>query len=398
MSGGGEDEGMMEELDPTEALLALTCVHPELGIATLEQKIALALDIASERVSVMELEDGHALFIIVCPEEDTGAGGSIGAKEEAAALGVYTQKLNAVIEAGGAVAWLGAAAKCTVAEMEEDVLVEEQEALNMWREIRGSRTSHLAAVTSPDGVFVIPTHDSGPCSPAQGFVSCTHVQLKRDPLLLELDNVLRVDVSQLGAVSWTEPVVITGCLAADHLTLDTLMHRFGDAEVRTGNRNTLVENGFNNSKPMALRDAMEPGVCIGEDPECSCVVFSPVKELPDLLRQELELLTGAFPCEHLSQGREPVKKKFTLCLGTEGFGIGFHRHNAAMFMLVAGRKKWYMGPQSTEDDTPTHPDFYTTKSSHKCIQQPGEVLYVPDQWYHEIFNFEHTRGIQALPE
>ena len=234
-----------------------------------------------------------------------------------------------------------------------------------------------------------------------GFVSCTHEQLKRDPLLLEQDNVARVDMSQLGAVSWTEPVIITGCLAAvphDHLTLEMLMEKFGDAEVRTGNRNTLVENGFNNSKPMALRDAMELGVCIGEDPECSRVVFSPVKELPDLLRQDLESLTGAFPCEHVSQGREPVIKKFTLCLGNEGFGIGFHRHSAAMFMLVAGRKKWYMGPQSTEDDTPTHPAFYTTKSSHKCIQQPGEVLYVPDQWYHEIFNLEHTRGIQALPD
>ena len=123
-----------------------------------------------------------------------------------------------------------------------------------------------------------------------------------------------------------------------------------------------------------------------------------MKELPDLLRQELELLTGAFPCEHLSQGREPVNRKFTMCLGAEGFGIGFRRHNAAMFMLVAGRQKWYMGAQSIGDDTRTHPDFYTTNSSHKCIQQPGEVLYVPDQWYHEIFNLEHTRGIQVLPE
>ena len=33
-----------------------------------------------------------------------------------------------------------------------------------------------------------------------------------------------------------------------------LVARFGDAEVRTGNRNTLIDNGFANSKPMALRD------------------------------------------------------------------------------------------------------------------------------------------------
>lgn len=208
-----EESVLEEELDQREVLLALTCILPELGIEGLEEQIALALGIAPERVSVMEVEDGNALFI-VCPEDNDDAGGSIGATEEAVTLSFYTQKLNALIETGLCSAWLGAAAKCTVAEMEEDVLVEEEEALNMWREIPGTRTSHLAAVPSPDGKYVIPTHDSAPFAPGQGFVSCTQAQLKRDPLLLELDNVLRVDVSHLGAVSWTEPVVITGCLAA----------------------------------------------------------------------------------------------------------------------------------------------------------------------------------------
>ena len=34
--------------------------------------------------------------------------------------------------------------------------------------------------------------------------------------------------------------------------------------------------------------------------------------------------------------------KFTLTLASEGFGIGMHKHNAAMFMLLLGEKKWYM--------------------------------------------------------
>jgi hypothetical protein len=262
------------------------------------------------------------------------------------------------------------------------------------------------------------------------------MQLKRDPHLLELDNVRRVHASELGAVSWTEPVIITGCSSSRSLcaaaaaaagkpssevpldgsqqdaatTCSTYLFEqarlaevYGGAEVRTGNRNTLVENGFVNSRPMALREALgkEPergGGGGGGDPECSRIVFSPVKELPQGFRLECEDLAAAFPCEHAAQGKEPkVSKKFTLCLGAEGFGIGFHSHNAAMFLLVVGRKKWYIGPKATEDDTPTHPGFYTTKSSHKCIQHPGEVLYVPDQWYHEIFNLEYTAGIQALP-
>ena len=122
-------------------------------------------------------------------------------------------------------------------------------------------------------------------------------------------------------------------------------------------------------------------------------MFSPVRELPAELQAHLLPLTSAFPP---SGGGD---KKFTLTLAREGFGIGFHKHNAAMFMLVVGRKKWYMGPERVEDDAPTHPGFYTTKSSHKCIQQPGECLHVPTNWYHEIFNLDpYTAGIQALPD
>jgi len=396
MEMAGEDE---DDLYPTEALLAITGVHTELDLQTLEVKISLALDLASGRVSVMEVEDGRVLFVVYPEEplmEKADQGGVIAAEEVA-------QKINHFIKcARGEVQWLAAEAKCTVVtEMEEEVLIDEEDALNMWREMPESfRTSHLIAVPSPDGVLIMPTHEASAVAP-EGFVSPTHSQLQRDPSLLELDNVLRVDTSQLGTVSWLEPVIITGTAAPldDRLTLAELVGRFGDADVRSGNRNTLVENGFVNSKPMKLREAMAPagGSPSMRDPECSRIVFSPVKELSELFRQDLASLIAAFPCEHASQGREQESKQFTLCLGNEGFGIGFHRHSSAMFLLVVGRKKWYMGPQATEDDTPTHPGFYTNKSSHKCIQHPGEVLYVPDQWYHEIFNLEYTAGIQALP-
>jgi len=91
--------------------------------------------------------------------------------------------------------------------------------------------------------------------------------------------------------------------------------------------------------------------------------------------------------------------KYTLTLASEGFGIGMHKHKAAIFMLLIGRKKWYMASSDDlrDDDNNTHPAFYQTKSSHKCLQTAGEVLYVPELWYHEIFNLSYTAGIQALP-
>ena len=158
---------------------------------------------------------------------------------------------------------------------------------------------HIDAVTSPDSVFVIPTHDSAPFSPAPEFASCIHAQLKHDPLLVELDNALHVDMTQLRAVSWTELVVITGCLAAvplddHHLTPVTLMNRFGDAEVRTGNRSTLVENGFTDSKLMALCNAMEPeGYWQGSRTQPRCL--QPCERAAGLVASRTRVAHGRLP-------------------------------------------------------------------------------------------------------
>jgi hypothetical protein len=164
--------------------------------------------------------------------------------------------------------------------------------------------------------------------------------------------------------------------------------------VRTGNRETLIDNGFTNSKPMRLSEAFAvPG---RHFEECGRIVFSPVRELPDVFVNELRQFTDCFP--------RPATvfdaMKYTLTLASEGFGIGMHKHNAAMFMLLIGEKKWYMTPGGVlAGDSDTHPGFYREKSSHKCIQRRGDILFVPHDWYHEIFNLaEYTAGIQALPQ
>jgi len=369
---------------------------------------ALALP-DGERLSVVELAEGEAMLCIYGDDDDSASSAA------APAAAVAAQLVALAAAPGGLGGALGTVELVDADAEEEEELVDEAEALRLWRaEGLADRTAHLAPVPGPDGRLVMPTHAAVAAAAASepsastagdGWVSATRAHLQRDPALLTLDNVRRVDVSELRSVSWTEPVMITGVAAGPGLldggalTLPQLVARFGDAEVRTGNRNTFVESGISNSLPMALREAMAENVTVGGDRECSRMVFSPVQELPPPFQQHLEPLTAAFPCEHEAQGRARIQKKFTLCLANEGFGIGFHNHAAAMFLLVVGRKKWYMGPPATEQNTPTHPGFYCEKSSHKCIQAAGELLYVPDLWFHEIFNLErYTAGIQALPE
>jgi len=382
-------------------VLTLTKVRTELGAFALEQHIADALSLPQSKVTVMIDEEGCAATIVAYPAYKD----DISSDAESIAT-----RLNDAIRRGDAGAWAACArgAMCEVADDEESVFIEEEEALDMWREMsEEARTGHLGNVPNPDGVMIRPTHRSQKLPTMttmdNNCSSPTESQLRRDPTLLEYDNVKRVDVAQIYDTSWEEPFVITNAISDEilengrMLNKDRLATAWGEVEVRTGNRETLIDNGITNSKPMSLSDALAvpqsggDGYSLG----CGCIVFSPVKELPNDFANELKSFTDSFP----GNDTEWSMKKFTLTLASEGFGIGMHKHKAAMFMLLIGRKKWYMSSsENLESGQTTHPAFYGEKSSHKCIQKPGEILFVPNEWYHEIFNLEYTGGIQALPE
>jgi len=427
-------------------LLTLTGVRrpDKVNNELLEEQIASALRVAAERISVVDISENG--------EPDMHTGGSTNVmfavfphsnpslqKDTAPQL---ARKMNEYIQTDDeAREWLVPtgttdAPHCSVAELEEAVEIDEDEAFRIWHDLPDeSRTAHLALVPSPDGAMIRPRHlylddapagdsDANICADAKYHAfSAVEEQLSRDPSLLEFDNVRRIHISQLEESEqqssqddlWNEPLIISGCCTSEvdeHslLTKETLTQEFASVEVRTGNRNTLIENGFDNSMPMHLGPAIdEHETNSTTQQECCRIVFSPVKELPKDFRTRLRSILAMFPPfpttksknDGNSNGNHAVKQKYTLCIaGREGFGIGFHKHNAALFLLMVGRKKWYIAdsPPLDASTEPTHPGFYTTKSSHKCIQQPGEVLYVPDQWYHEIFNLEYTAGIQALPD
>ena len=350
MAAGDDDE--------EEALLSLSGYSTTNG---LEKEIAQTLGLTSDQVTIVEVQgDDHVLFLV------------LGMK-----VGHIIERLNKNT------AWT-----CDRAEMEEEVIIDEEEAYEIWQNMQEeSRTSHLSAVPSPDGELVQPSHTSNTETDQDSIQG----QLRRDPLLLKLDNVTRMKQSELDQANWEEPFIITGCLQDGHgssnlLSKSQLTERLNTILVRTGNRNTLIESGFDNSQPLELGKAMETK---------GCVVFTPTKEMPSDFQKDLQELLDSFPSFPKTDNEN---QKHTLCIANQaGFGIGMHKHNAAFFFLVKGQKKWYMASSGFVTE-PTHPAFYTTKSTHKCIQQPGEILYVPEQWYHEIFNLEYTAGFQALPE
>ena len=369
-----------------EVVLSLTNARIDLGSFALEQRIADALSVPASTLTVVT--DDGCTTIIVYPENE----------DDALDADTLAAKINGAIQRGEATDWVNCLdALCDVADDEESVYLEEEDAFQMWHDMsENDRTGHLDKVPNPDGALIQPSN----VLMAGEFASPIESQLKRDPSLLVFDNVKRVHVSQIDSISWEEPIIITNAFSGDTFSNEGLLNnhqlaaKYGDVEVRTGNRETLIDNGITNSKPMQLAEALlSPNH--ENSTECGRIVFSPIRELPDDFSTEMRQFTDCFPSlTDLPEGMQ----KYTLTIASEGFGIGMHKHNAAMFMLLIGEKKWYMSSsEDLEGDDETHPEFYREKSSHKCIQQQGEILYVPNEWYHEIFNLEYTAGIQALP-
>ena len=218
----------------------LSNVHTKLGFEVLEEEISIVLQIASDRITVLvddeedknENENEHNKYstiqFIVYPDSDgskntdNNVNSDSGAAEEEIVQAINKfirqKERNKAAESRTVDWWLGPNAECCVAEMEEEVLIDEMDALTLWREMADEvRTSHLEAIPDPDGKLVVPAHNQTAEirkqrrqeSATNGCLSPTRAQLLRDPDLLDFDNVARVEASQLDTLSWTEPVIIT---------------------------------------------------------------------------------------------------------------------------------------------------------------------------------------------
>eukprot|EP00929_Paragymnodinium_shiwhaense_P104268 TRINITY_DN68521_c0_g1_i1.p1 TRINITY_DN68521_c0_g1~~TRINITY_DN68521_c0_g1_i1.p1 ORF type:complete len:485 (+),score=76.17 TRINITY_DN68521_c0_g1_i1:81-1535(+) len=87
-------------------------------------------------------------------------------------------------------------------------------------------------------------------------------------------------------------------------------------------------------------------------------------------------------------------------LGGAGSAVGWHRHGASVQMLVHGLKRWFLYPLGDypPGDGPgggnsasdwlrvVYPTLPERRRPIEFIQQPGDVVYIPDGWYHAVIN------------
>ena len=111
---------------------------------------------------------------------------------------------------------------------------------------------------------------------------------------------------------------------------------------------------------------------------------------------------------HIPEMFQPMKT-FQIGMGHgRGIGVAPEHHPPAWFAVVAGRKRWVLTPgeQGKEDEPPI---TLTGKVNGECEpsnlpsnalvcdQGPGDIMWVPDQWWHETCGLDNwTIGIGGV--
>lgn len=103
-------------------------------------------------------------------------------------------------------------------------------------------------------------------------------------------------------------------------------------------------------------------------------------------------------------GRGLNVHRINFLVGGPGSGLPFHRHSATWQTLVNGRKAWFlvppdrMGPELSSVVGPLlyAPDAWDARMRGqplgvrplRCVQYPGEYLWVPHMWWHATKNLD----------
>ena len=95
----------------------------------------------------------------------------------------------------------------------------------------------------------------------------------------------------------------------------------------------------------------------------------------------------------------PSQKTVQFYLGCAGSGAPNHFHSAAGNLLVYGRKAWYLQPPGAAAYSIIPAREYLRRYAEeadvlglRCVQEAGDLLYVPSNWGHTTLNLRASVG------
>eukprot|EP00746_Dinoflagellata_sp_MGD_P059536 gnl/MRDRNA2_/MRDRNA2_253940_c0_seq1.p1 gnl/MRDRNA2_/MRDRNA2_253940_c0~~gnl/MRDRNA2_/MRDRNA2_253940_c0_seq1.p1 ORF type:complete len:523 (+),score=65.75 gnl/MRDRNA2_/MRDRNA2_253940_c0_seq1:112-1680(+) len=125
-------------------------------------------------------------------------------------------------------------------------------------------------------------------------------------------------------------------------------------------------------------------------------VFEEVDEkvqptLARMIRNELGGLPEPLP--HPFSNFQYTSLQFSV--GSSGSGSPVHFHHDALNILLSGRKRWWLWPPANAAMSRVHPSLFRAEGclqklgpALELIQEPGDIVYVPDGWGHAVLNVE----------
>lgn len=209
------------------------------------------------------------------------------------------------------------------------------------------------------------------------------------PTRAELEALAQEEqtVPSIGAASLRGPLNFEGPRRllglTDHWPIRTwdaeeFFSRLGDVRMKLRPCSTLHEYGFPgpSERRVSLQAYFADNVCD------ACLIFE------NDFQPVHHALRGTFEVPQLL---EEVHGAPVFSAGRVNTGIGFHRHNEAWLAQLRGRKAWFLLPPSSPRPAVLPPWWYLDARPHGlrfCVLEPGEVLFLPANWWHATWNLE----------
>jgi tetratricopeptide (TPR) repeat protein len=202
------------------------------------------------------------------------------------------------------------------------------------------------------------------------------------------------------------PVLLTGLLddwpAWREWTRAAFLERHGDTLVQVRRSSDVTDDNYQEGRQrprMPLRDYLDQVMgraASGERDPLYLFGLNPFEGLERDYHSPPQFLGPTFRFDEVQR-----REKALFYIGPAYSGVSFHQHTAAWNALLFGYKRWFLLP-------PFHFHGPTTIAMHEwastwrerfgsalyeCVQQPGEVLFVPQYWYHAVLNVSDCVGI-----
>lgn len=203
------------------------------------------------------------------------------------------------------------------------------------------------------------------------------------------------------------PVIIQGLsddwIASKEWTKENLLRRYGDVKFRTGSGFKLTLSNY--FKYLETQCDTRPLYLFDQNYPTNAKPMGEEYSIPEHFKEDLFKYTG--------EERPPWR---WILFGPAGSGAPFHidpRGTSAWNTVLYGKKRWALYPPEIQPPGvgPHDDDYYTAPSSLRwllevypniknhhikpleCIQRPGETLFIPSGWWHQVYNTEDTMAI-----